>query len=89
MHEMQRVVRRLRARCVVVDSLAGLDLALSGGRGVRDCLWRLVDLLSGAGVTTWLNGSPDLPHLGITSLVDDLSNYAESNVPIASSTKYR
>jgi len=72
MHEVQRVVPRLRARCVVIDSLAGLDLALTAGRGVRDCMWRLLDLLSGSGVTTWLNGSPDLAHLGITSLVDDL-----------------
>ena len=47
---MQRLVKRLRAHCVVIDSTAGLALALSGGRGVRDFLWRLLDMLSEAGV---------------------------------------
>jgi hypothetical protein len=60
-------VRRAHAGCLAIDSTAGLELAVSGGRGVRDLLWRVLDLVSGAGVTTWLNGSADL-----APLVDDV-----------------
>ncbi len=68
-HTVRQAVKRVVARCVVIDSTAGLELALSGGGGLRDCLWRLLDSLSGAGVTVWLNSTGEQP---LGALVDDV-----------------
>ena len=55
--EVHRAVARTRAQRVVLDSAASLDLVLNGSAGVRDCLWRLLDGLTGSGVTVWLNST--------------------------------
>jgi len=68
-HRARQAVQQLGARCVVIDSTVGLELALSGGRGLGDCLWRLLDTLAGAGVTVWLNGAADEQ---LRAIVDDV-----------------
>jgi len=57
-HIVQQAVMQLGARRVVFDSVAGLELLLDGSDAVRDCVWRLLDALSAAGVTAWLNQGP-------------------------------
>ena len=57
MYEVQRAVMRVGARCVVIDSTAGLELILNSDN-VVDCVWRLLDSLSGMGLTVWLNDTP-------------------------------
>ena len=70
--EMQRAITRVGARRAVIDSATGLELGLSGARGLRDCLWRLLDQLSSAGLTVWLNASTDPAQVALGSLVDDM-----------------
>jgi circadian clock protein KaiC len=70
--EVQRAVARMRAQRVVLDSTASLELVLNGNAGVRDCLWRLLDGLTGSGVTVWLNSTPDVVAPSLMSLVDDV-----------------
>jgi circadian clock protein KaiC len=70
--EMHRAVTRVGARRVVIDSVASLELVLSGSRGVRDCLWRLLDSLTGAGLTVWLNSTPEPGRPSLAPLVDDV-----------------
>jgi len=70
--EMQRAVTRLGARRVVIDSAASLELVLAGTRGVRDCLWRLLDSLTGAGLAVWLNSTPEPGRPSLAALVDDV-----------------
>jgi len=70
--EVQRAVGRLGARRVVIDSAESLALSLCGGRGLRDCLWRLLDALTGSGITVWLNSTPDVGVPPLASLVDDV-----------------
>jgi circadian clock protein KaiC len=68
--EMQQAITRVGARRVVIDSTLGLELVISASRGLRDCLWRLLDALTGAGVTVWLNTTPDPARPSLMSLVD-------------------
>ena len=56
-YEVLRAVTQVGARCAVIDSTAGLELILNSDN-VVDCLWRLLDALSGMGVTVWLNDTP-------------------------------
>src|SRR5205823_13615327 len=70
--EMQRAATRVGARRVVVDSTTGLELSLAGSGKLRDCLWRLVDGLTEAGLTVWLNSNPDLTCAPLGPLVDDV-----------------
>jgi circadian clock protein KaiC len=70
--EVQLAVTRVGARRVVIDSAGSLDLALTGGRGLHDCLWRLLDALTGAGVTVWLNSALDVGGGSLAGLVDDV-----------------
>jgi circadian clock protein KaiC len=70
--EVQRAVIRGRAQRVVLDSAASLELVLNGNGSLRDCLWRLLDALTGTGVTVWLNSTPDVLAPSLMSLVDDV-----------------
>ena len=71
-YEAQRAVRLIGAQCVVIDSTAGLELILNSGDDVVDCLWRLIDSLSGMGVTVWINDTPShASRLSLRSFVDD------------------
>jgi circadian clock protein KaiC len=70
--EMQRAVSEIGARRVVIDAVASLELVLTGRRGLHDCLWRLLDALTGAGVTVWLNSTPDPARGSLAPLVDDV-----------------
>jgi circadian clock protein KaiC len=71
-HEMQRAVTRIGARRVVIDSAESLDLVLTGTRGLHDCLWRLLDSLTGAGISVWLNSTPDPARRSLAPLADDV-----------------
>jgi circadian clock protein KaiC len=55
-YEVQRTVISTRAECMLIDSTAGLELIV--GDDFQDCMWRLLDSLTGMGVTVWLNHSP-------------------------------
>jgi circadian clock protein KaiC len=71
-HEVQQAVRYVGAECLVIDSTAGLQLALHDDeRLLRDCMWRMLDVVTSAGVTAWINSAPELAHL-LTPLVDDV-----------------
>jgi circadian clock protein KaiC len=70
--EVQRAVAQSRAQRVVLDSAASLELVLTGTAGLRDCLWRLLDALTGTGVTVWLNSTPNVLAPSLMSLVDDV-----------------
>jgi circadian clock protein KaiC len=73
MYEVARAVRRIGAQHLVIDSLAGLELVLTGGRGLRDCLWRLLDAQCSTGVTAWLCSEPGA---SVLSFVDDVISLA-------------
>jgi circadian clock protein KaiC len=70
--EIHRAVTRVGARRVVIDSAGSLELVLRGSSHLHDCLWRLLDGLTGAGVTVWLNSTPDAARPSLAPLVDDV-----------------
>jgi circadian clock protein KaiC len=70
--EMHREIRRVGARRVVIDSAGSLELVLTRSSSLQDCLWRLLDGLTGAGVTVWLNSTPDAARPSLAPLVDDV-----------------
>ena len=70
--ELQCAVTRIGARRVVIDSAESLDLTLTGRRGLHDCLWRLLDSLTGAGLTIWLNSTPEPGRQSLAALADDV-----------------
>jgi circadian clock protein KaiC len=70
--EVQQAVTRVGARRVVIDAAPSLELVLNANSRLNDCLWRLLDGLTGTGVTVWLNSTPDAARPSIAPLVDDV-----------------
>ena len=81
MQEILDAVRRLKARRLVIDSLAGFEMALAPGfrEDFRESLYRMIAALTGAGVTILTTveiedtfTAFELSHYTISFLTDDI-----------------
>jgi circadian clock protein KaiC len=80
-YEIYRAVSNIGARRLVLDPVDALESTL-GAHIAWDCLWRLLDGLTGAGVTVWLNSSPEAGRRSFRSLVDDVIALNESQLNV-------
>jgi hypothetical protein len=75
---IDRAAIGLGARAVVLDSTAGLQLAL--GSALTDWLWRTLDRLTANGTTVWVNHTPVREPLG--ALFDNVIRLTESRLEL-------
>lgn len=67
LHDLVEMIRRMKAKRVVIDSLSGFELALAAAfrEDFRESLYRLVAVLTGMGVTVFMTAELEDRYTGL------------------------